>query len=76
METTSKTNTVLWAWEWTSGGYNSCMAASREEALKEGTRVGAGVKVTLVVDEKTLVSGEKARALRDRMERYYRCMFD
>ena len=76
MKTTSKTNKVLWAWNWTSGGYNSCLAASRKEALEEGNRMGAGVGVKLVVNEKTLVSGEEARVLRDRMDEYYRGMFD
>jgi hypothetical protein len=54
----------LWTWNWTSGGYNSCRADSRQEALSIGQKMGmpkAAMTVTLVVDESTLkpVSSEE-----------------
>ena len=45
----------LYLWNWVGGGYNSCRALSREEALEKGndmTRNGGGVH--LKVNEATL----------------------
>jgi hypothetical protein len=45
----------LFLWNWVGGGYNSCQAENRAEALKVGndmTRNGRGVH--LIVNESTL----------------------
>lgn len=47
--------TKLFLWNWQGGGYNSCRAKNRAEALKVGndmTRNGGGVH--LLVNENTL----------------------
>lgn len=45
----------LWIWNWIGGGYNSCLASSREEALKNAATIAG--KTTLRVDENTLRIG-------------------
>lgn len=46
-----------WTWNWTSGGYNSCVAGSRAEALGVAMQMGLPTMpghVTLVPDPSTL----------------------
>lgn len=43
---------VLWMWNWTSGGYNSCLAPSRWVALHKAEAMAK--HTTLVVNEQTL----------------------
>ncbi len=43
----------LWIWNWKGGGYNSCKAHSREEALKKGKEM-ASWRLGMEVDESTL----------------------
>ena len=45
----------LWIWHWTSGGYNSCRADTREEAIAKAKELARFT--VLVVDEKTLHIG-------------------
>lgn len=46
---------MLWIWNWTSGGYNSCKAVTRDEALRLGNAMGE--ESNLVVDQATLHEG-------------------
>jgi len=51
----TNTETKLYLWNWIGGGYNSCRAASREEALEKGNAMTAkGPGIHLKVDESTL----------------------
>lgn len=43
----------LWVWNWKGGGFNSCVAADREEALEMARQIGAH-GVPLVPDEASL----------------------
>jgi hypothetical protein len=53
METQDK---HLWIWEWIGGGYNSCRAATREEAIARAHEMCRYAKV-LKIDESTLHVG-------------------
>ena len=65
-----------WTWNWIKGGYNSCTASSREEALKIATDMGIPRwgGVTLAPDPSTL------RAVSDSematIDRGWHCAFD
>lgn len=76
-------NNTIWTWEWKSGGYNSCTAPSREEALAKALAMGqphptaaasGGMTVTLLPDPKTLrsVTPEEMSAI----DRRWACAFD
>lgn len=60
---------TFWTWNWEGGGYNSCIASSREEALakaiEKGKPVHGGMKSALVPVESTLrsVSAEEMAAI-------------
>ncbi len=45
----------LWIWYWQGGGYNSCRAETRGEALEKARAMGVGT--VLKVDESTLHEG-------------------
>jgi hypothetical protein len=49
-------NERTWLWKWTEGGYNTCRAKTREEALAKAKEKGKPNEVFkgLTVDEKTL----------------------
>lgn len=47
--------TQLWIWNWISGGYNSCRAETRTDAIAQ-SKVIAG-KTILVINEDTLHVG-------------------
>jgi uncharacterized protein YjbI with pentapeptide repeats len=61
----------LYIWDWASGGYNSCMAASLESAQKKATEMGAaktaGHRTLVPVNVRLAEPGD-----RDRYERMYR----
>lgn len=61
----------LWIWNWVGGGYNSCRAATREEALEKAKKQ-AGDTI-LVVDEKTLHIGTQAEL--NRLDAQYASLF-
>ena len=44
---------LLWIWYWQQGGYNSCYAATREEAFAKAK----AITKTLTVDEQSLHIG-------------------
>ena len=48
----------LYTWNWIGGGYNSCMARSRTEAIRKAREMGkptaGGMTVTLVPNLDTL----------------------
>lgn len=47
----------LYTWNWIGGGYNSCMARSRTEAIRKAREMGmprGGMTVTLVPALETL----------------------
>ncbi len=50
----------LWSWQWVNGGFNSCFAHTKDEAILKakvmGMPVAKGMQVTLVPDEKTFSS--------------------
>jgi len=58
MATNSSKPDSLYTWNWIGGGYNSCMARSRTEAISKAREMGkpteGGMTVTLVPDPKTL----------------------
>ena len=43
----------MYAWNWTSGGYNDCMATSKREAIRIGNAMTTGC-VKLTVNENTV----------------------
>ena len=47
----------LWIWNWIGGGYNSCHADTREQAIEESRRMTGAGRTTLVIDEETLHVG-------------------
>jgi len=67
-----KITTQLWIWNWTAGGYNSCQATDREDALKQANAMTRGN--VLVVNESTLHVGTD-QELR-KLDAQYRGMFD
>lgn len=54
-ELTAHLTKKLWIWNWIGGGYNSCLAVTREDALKEASRIRG--QTSLVVAEATLHVG-------------------
>ena len=72
---------TLWIWRWESDGYNSCVAATREEALAKAKALGApspmgGGRMTygLEVAEDTLHAGTYEEL--SELDRYFSRMFD
>ncbi len=66
-----------WYWEWQSGGYNSCRAETREDALRQAVEMGkpkAAMTVTLVPDERTLRAVD-AREM-ERLDRWWGAMLN
>lgn len=59
----------IWTWDWVGGGYNSCMARSREEAIRKAREIGkptsGGMSVTLVPNLHSLrqVSSQEMSAI-------------
>lgn len=52
-----------WIFSWQGYGFNTVVAASREEALEKANRMGRGGLPRLVVDELTLrLAGPRDRA--------------
>lgn len=65
-----------WIWEWESGGYNTCLAASRADALEHATEIGkpnGSMTVTLVPIASTL---RPARGSEDPIKVKYRGIGD
>lgn len=61
-----QSSTNLWSWEWIGGGFNSCHANSKEEAIQKAYEMGVAKghrEVTLLPDE---------RSFSDSMEKYDR----
>ena len=56
----------LWIWYWTSGGYNSTRADTREEALKQARAMESAY---LKVDEQSLHAGTNEEL--GRLDRQY-----
>ena len=60
----------LYIWNWTSGGYNSCRADNRQEALSKARAMETRV---LKVDEPTLHEGTLDEL--NRLDRQYASLF-
>lgn len=76
MKETATNSERTWLWKWVEGGYNTCRARSREEALKLAKEKGkpSSVFKGLTVDEKSLhVATDKEVREYDRR---YAGMFD
>ena len=77
-----KTTKTLYAWHWMNGGYNSCMATSREDAIAQGNALGAprafsgGVTNTLTVNPATIRVGAAAEKFVAEQDRFYAGMFN
>lgn len=56
---------TLYAWRWTTGGYNWCKADSESEALAKAGRMG------LYVAKGSLKEGASAQKLVDEMDSMY-----
>jgi hypothetical protein len=69
----ANTQTQQWTWEWIGGGYNSCTASSREEALSKAMEMTTG-PARLVPDISTIrpVTDAEMRAI----ERSWAAAFD
>lgn len=66
-----------WYWEWQGGGYNTCRAETREDALRQAVEIGKPgevMKVTLVPDERTLRAVDTREV--DRLSRFWAAMCD
>jgi len=63
----------LYFWNWVGGGYNTCLALSKKEALEIAREKGAP---SLKVSVGTLVSGKKAQRQSDKHDKMYVGMFD
>lgn len=68
-----------WTWEWLGGGYNSCVAATKAEALQKARDMGkptpgGGMQITLIPNEWTLrsVTPEEMTAV----DRHWASAFD
>ena len=48
----NKIATQQWAWHWQGGGYNSCYAKNRQEALNKAGKMCDGLDIQ--IDESTL----------------------
>ncbi len=78
-----KPETKLYAWHWEQGGYNSCRAESREEAIAKGNAMGAPRElspgrftVVLSVAVPTLKEGTAAEKFIQEQDRIHAGMFD
>lgn len=73
----------LYAWHWEQGGYNSCLALSRQEAITKGNATGAPRElspgrftIALTVAVSSLKEGTAARKFVDEQDHRYAGMFD
>lgn len=61
---------MLWIWRWTVGGYNSCTANTREEALAKAREMSSMLHVKL----DSLHAGTYIEL--DKLDREFAAMFD
>ncbi len=67
----------IWTWNWVGGGYNSCLAKSRDEAVKLAIELGTPKwegRVVLVPDLKTFKAVTPAEM--NEIDRHWAPYFD
>ena len=69
-------NVETYVWRWVGGGYNSCSASSKEEALEKAIAMGRGTahRWELRVDTETLHVAAEGEI--NALDREYASLFD